>query len=509
MRSVRLHGLLILAAFSCSPNGLAQPAITVERDALVGPAGPMHLRGANWGWWDCVESGDGALMQAWGANVVRIAFFYTKITHAPTSDELGGPGLALLDAMCRWAEEAGLYFILDCHEPPGGCNTAEWCAGGANRLWSDEGRQVRFMEMWRELSRRYRHYDHLLAYELMNEPCPPKDYPAADYRAMCTRLVDALREEDPGRPCVVTGLNWGGPGSLTDDILLDRPGIIYTFHFYHPGILTHYRGGDYRYPGTVPLGTRWIANSPEDWGPDGTRDWATLEKSFTAPENATRGQVMLRSSGNSGTAWFDDVELLCDGEPVEFSDNRAFPPDMQSRDWQRERATSGQFAWDPDQGSEAPGALRISGTDSYDAWVCARGFQVQPGAMYTVRCRAKLENATGSTYPMVAWFEATEQAIDRDWLREQMVPALEFSRRNQVPLYCGEFGCSQGLPDGSGLRWMQDVASILNQERVHWTQWNWRESTGPGSMGVWVKRADGYYGLNGGLWRVLRDAWTD
>lgn len=467
----------------------------------------LTLRGANWGWWGCVEPGDARLMRSLGANVVRIAFFYSNITDPPGSENLGGEGLALLDALCRWAQEAGLHFFLDCHGPPGGCNTAQWCEGGKNKLWTDQDAQELMVAMWRRLARRYRHHDRLLAYELMNEPSPPADYPLASYRDLCLCLIDALREEDPGRPVVVTGLKWSGLAGLTDNIVLPRPGLIYTFHFYAPGEITHYRGGDYRYPGEVRIGARWIGNSPEDWGVEGESDWRLLEKSFTPPAGATVGKLMLRSSNNAGTAWFDDVELLADGEPVVFSGNLSFDVAFRSHGWSVERQTAGEFTWDEREGHQQPGALRIKGTDSYNAWVCGNTFEVQSEATYTVRCWVKALGATGRTYPCVAWMEAGKEILDRQWVERQIQPAVEFRDKHGVPVYCGEFGCSQSVPEESGTRWVKDVAEILNSKDLHWTYWNWRETTGPGSMGVWVKGPSGHYEPNGGLLELMTQLW--
>lgn len=503
-QAVATLGMALAMAFPAASGAVP---LGVQGDRLVGEDGrEVVLRGANWGWWGCVEPGDASLMHAWGANLVRIAFFYSNITDPPGSDTLGGEGLALLDALCRWAQDAGLYFILDCHGPPGGCNTAQWCEGGGNRLWSDPPAQDRLEALWRELARRYRQHERLLAYELMNEPAPPSSYGEEAYRELCLRLIDALREEDSGRPVVVSGLHWGGPSGLTDTLLLPRPDIVYTFHFYAPGLITHYRGGDYRYPGQLPLGVRWLSNSPENWGLNGDTQWQLLEKSFQAPDEATEGRVMLRSTANAGTAWFDNVELLCDGEPVDVGPNTTF--DTGPTGWSKERETAGEFAWDTAEGHGAPGSLRITGTDSYNAWVCGQSFRVRKGATYTLRCWAKTSAATGHTYPCVAWYASEDATVDAEWLAREMQAALDFRARHRVPVFCGEFGCSQSVPEGSGERWVRDVGTMLNRERVPWTYWNWRETTGPGSMGVWVKGPSGHYEINGRLGLILPELWA-
>ena len=168
------------------------------------------------------------------------------------------------------------------------------------------------------------------------------------------------------------------------------------------------------------------------------------------------------------------------------STNTAFGSEDHETGWQVERQTAGELAWDATVGHLAPGSLRISGTDSYNAWTSQTEFTARPGATYTLRCWAKTTSATGYTYPGVAWFTDTDEPVDRPWLAREIDLARTFGRRNRVPIYCGEFGCSQSNPDGSGLRWPRDVGRILNGWQIPWTYWNWRETTGRGSMGVWV-----------------------
>ena len=481
------------------------PSITLSSDGtrLLGADGnPLVLRGANWGWWSCVEPGDARLMRDQGANLVRISFMWTKITK-PGTDEIGGEGLTLLDSMCRWADEAGLWFVLDCQEPPGGCNPAPCCLDGKNLLWRGPIYQDQFVRMWTELTRRYRHHKRLLAYELMNEPVPPDGYTPAEYKTLCLRAIDAIRAEDPQRLIVVSGLGWSSAAQMTDDILMPCPRLIYTFHMYTPGEVTNEATS---YPGKTRMASKWLGNSPEGWGATGDGDWQLLEKTFPAPENATHGVVMLRSDTNAGAAWFDDVKLTCDGAEVPIGPNTSFAAQDQEKGWKVERQTAGEFKWDAAEGHLEPGSLRISGTDSYNAWTAQTEFTARPGATYTIRCWVKTKAATGCTYPSVAWCADTNETVDRAWLEREMAPARAFGRRNHVPIYCGEFGCTQSNPDGSGVRWPRDVGEILSRWRIPWTYWNWRETTSRGSMGVWVMDG-GHYVPQQPLADLLRQLW--
>lgn len=469
----------------------ARPSVILSADGtrlLAADGTPLVLRGVNWGWWGCVEPGDAAQLQAWGGNLVRIAFSYSKIVR-PGTDDLGGEGLALLDSMVDWAETAGLWFVLDCHETPGGQSAAPYCMAGRNELWRESTAQDACVRMWDSLARRYRDRRWLLAYEVMNEPTPPPDYPMESYRALLLRLVDALRAVDPQRLIVVGGWQWGSLEGLTDDLVLPRPGLIYTFHFYAPARVAQ-EGASY--PGRVTLEVTWLGNSPEAWGARGDTDWTLLERTFRAPAGATHGRIMLRSDRNAGSAWFDEVSLACGGVSVAACGNPDFAPGVRERGWKTERQTAGEFAWDAAEGHAAPGCLRVTGTDSYNAWTTTSDFAAQADAEYALQCWVKTRAASGDSYPSVAWFRHHDQDVDRAWIEERIRQAAAFSARHRVPVWCGEFGCSQSNPDGSGQRWVRDVGETLSRLGIPWTYWNWRETLGRGSMAVWVQEGGRY-----------------
>jgi hypothetical protein len=53
----------------------------------------------------------------------------------------------------------------------------------------------------------------------------------------------------------------------------------------------------------------WLRNLTNGPGISGTQNWTIEQQQFTAPATASLMGVLLRSAGNSGTAWFDDVSL--------------------------------------------------------------------------------------------------------------------------------------------------------------------------------------------------------
>jgi hypothetical protein len=193
---------------------------------------------------------------------------------------------------------------------------------------------------------------------------------------------------------------------------------------------------------------------------------------------------------------------------VDLGSNCGFAPEAGAAGWHTERETPGEFEPDTEAGAAAPGSLRISGTSDYSGWVCDTVFAASPGAEYTLSCQVRTRAATGSTYPMVAWSTWTDAYVDREWLEQQLEPVLTFREQTGLPILCGEFGCSQALPDDSGLRWVRDVGQMLNRHGLPWTYWNWRETSGPGCMAVWFMQADDYT-LNPRLLETLGRLWRE
>lgn len=64
---------------------------------------------------------------------------------------------------------------------------------------------------------------------------------------------------------------------------------------------------------------------------------------------------------------------------------------------------------------------------------------------------------------------------DRDRLEELLQPALDFSRENQAPLFCGEFGANWRAPRESSLRWLEDVTDLFSKHGISWTYWYYRD----------------------------------
>ncbi len=66
----------------------------------------------------------------------------------------------------------------------------------------------------------------------------------------------------------------------------------------------------------------------------------------------------------------------------------------------------------------------------------------------------------------------------RDSLAALINQPLQFALKYNLPLYCGEWGCLPTMDDQTRLRWYADVRSILEENQIAWTKWDYKGSFG-------------------------------
>jgi len=60
-----------------------------------------------------------------------------------------------------------------------------------------------------------------------------------------------------------------------------------------------------------------------------------------------------------------------------------------------------------------------------------------------------------------------------DYIREKIGVAGDFGRRHDVPIWCGEWGVQTRAAGHS--QWLRDVATVLEENEMHWAHWAWAE----------------------------------
>ena len=62
-----------------------------------------------------------------------------------------------------------------------------------------------------------------------------------------------------------------------------------------------------------------------------------------------------------------------------------------------------------------------------------------------------------------------------EYFDKLFVPAIEAAIKNDVPLYCGEYGVIELAPEDAAKRWFDDIHSIFDKYGIGHAVWNYKE----------------------------------
>jgi len=183
------------------------------------------------------------------------------------------------------AETNHQKIILTMFELPG-CRDGNADKTQDYRIWHNESYQQQAMQFWKELASAAKDHPAIVAYDLLNEPHPEREYgleepdkafidwldkikgTAADLNLFNKRMVASIREVDPYTPIMLEGYFYSSPEGLPYLEVIDDPAILYSFHNPGPWQFTTYNAnkGRYRYPDNMPgywndPGTPWTINN--------------------------------------------------------------------------------------------------------------------------------------------------------------------------------------------------------------------------------------------------------
>lgn len=261
--AVMLHGAWLAATHAQSgaatgPAGPAPVRLSVRGPQIVTPDGALvHWRGFNHLWWTPPTVEDAENVRALGANCVRYMFGYIP------RGRLDLRQLRTLRQHVRLFTDRGLWVIPTVHAFKLGDMPDE------KNVWNSPELQTEFLAMWDHVLTELKDEPFIAAWEPMNEPHHmDRGRLARWYR----EVIAHFRAIDAVTPIVVEGANYSGAEELVDDLRLDEPNIVYSFHSYHPHEYTHMRqdtqGRPWVYPGRwdrQALAERmWIAVSFRD-----------------------------------------------------------------------------------------------------------------------------------------------------------------------------------------------------------------------------------------------------
>ena len=175
-----------------------------------------------------VTQGDIQFLAKVGYNSIRVPIDYRLFT--PGNDE----GFTLLDRVIGWAQEAGLYIIIDLHAAPcGQTGTNSDNSWGYPWLFESPECQQETVDLWQRIAAHYNNSPTVLGYDLLNEPIP--HFPQLqiyNYRLepLDRRIVAGIRKVDTHHVVILGGAQWD-----TNFTVFGPPfdsNAMYTFHKY-------------------------------------------------------------------------------------------------------------------------------------------------------------------------------------------------------------------------------------------------------------------------------------
>ncbi len=416
-----------------------------------------------------------------GMNSVRFYLNYRTFEDDDAPGVYKEAGWDWLDENVAWARKHGVYLVLNMHAPAGGYQSQ----GKGVALWSEPAMQTRFIALWRAIAERYANEGAVAGYDILNEPVPHKT--RAEWHELAERTIAAIREVDSKHAVFVERVN-AVNGDWSEDsernfFRVSDPNVVYEFHFYKPFHFTHQNAfwtdlaaREGSYPDESIAEVEWFHLDSRKQAkskalPPGDADWKLLAtEPFTVNDAAlVVGKPVLTCDRNAGEAWFDDITL-----------ERLGKGGRPEKVWQTDLDTRrGWYFWTEDgqgtadvstEGHGDQTSLRIRGT-SASAHLSSDPlrFLLEKGKTYRMtgwmKGKGVTKNASCALQLDFAESKVPVHARTKDYLRQELDAYVAWGKRENVPLYLGEFGTIRTSfdEDRGGLRWTRDMLELIDE----------------------------------------------
>jgi len=188
---------------------------------------------------------DFRFMNSLGINLVRISINYRNFVDNRLSRTYRKIGFNYFDRAIEQAKRNNIYVIINLHAAPGWQNP-RWHSDStyrANLLWYSEDAQLKTIDIWEEMAKRYKDEPAVCGYGIINEPDAPNQQALISFYE---RVISRIRKHDPQHIIVPMANRYGqDPTGLE---MLDDNNLLFEVHYYPlAGIV------DTVYPGEVPI----------------------------------------------------------------------------------------------------------------------------------------------------------------------------------------------------------------------------------------------------------------
>jgi endoglucanase len=353
---------LFLLGFICSlfvsnlVSAISGPLSTSGNQIIAADGSMVRLQGVSWfgfessnlvphGLWTRSYQSMMDQMQSLGFNTIRIPFCNqmfdanskpNSINERANPDLIGLNSLQILDKIVEYADQIGIWIILDHHRSDAGMGALN------NGLWhTDAYPESRFIQDWQMLAERYRHHPSVIGADLHNEPHASASWGTrdqnTDWRAAAERAGNAILKVNPHWLIIVEGVEsyqnknywWGGnlAGVKDHPIVLDVDNkLVYSPHDYPNSIYNQPWFTDSNYPHNLLDHFRNV--------------WGYIFETEHAP--IIIGEFGSRFLDPKDAKWMDKITTYLNGD-FKGTGHRELPAAAQGASWI-------WWSWNPNSG---------------------------------------------------------------------------------------------------------------------------------------------------------------
>ncbi len=181
-----------------------------------------------------VTENDIEKISGWGFNTIRlpIDYYFFEDDSKPFIYDL--KRIKRIDDLIKIISKYDLKIILDFHNMPG--FTFEVDKLDFNDIWDKNSQnRKRFLKILEFFSDRYKNRGNIV-YEIINEPVAPDN---SWWLELAKESIDVIRKKDKNNFIVAESNLWGMAKNFNIMKKFKDDKIIYSFHFYHPILVTH------------------------------------------------------------------------------------------------------------------------------------------------------------------------------------------------------------------------------------------------------------------------------
>lgn len=414
---------------------------------------------------------DFRLIQKFGFNFVRLPLDYRIYTRDHDATRFDEAKLERIDQAIRWGKQYGIHVCLNLHRAPGyTVNTPPEPLD----LWTDEKAQAQCAAHWAMFASRYQGIpSSQLSFNLLNEP---PDSAGEHFVPVITRLVNAIREEDPDRLIISDGLTWGlKPVSELRELRVAQATRGYT-----PFPLTHYKA-------------EWVESADQSTPPR----WPTLEgggllcaPTKTEVVDAMRGPIRIDGPFDQPTRIRIRVDTVSSDSTLRLSSDtkkiveKNFQAGPGEGPWKRSKYLpqwdTYQNTYDHDYSFPIPSDTKwVELQTTRGDWISISeiGLTIGHEDEKTIALQADWSQTPAQIICRSVGGETTvttDKMFGREELFETTVLPWVKAKQAGIGAIVGEFGCYNRTPHDVTLAWMEDALTNWKHADMGWALWNFR-----------------------------------